>query len=72
MRDWAGTHHVDLGGNVRFLQHDSVEEIENQLQEIISNPEEFDEMKRVASEKGPAVFRYSQIARESIAVGGLA
>ena len=66
VRDWLGTHHVDLGGNVRFLQHDSMEEIENQLKEIISNLGEFNEMKRVASEKGPAVFRYNQIARESI------
>lgn len=28
VKDWPGTHHVDLGGNVAFLENDCVEEIQ--------------------------------------------
>ncbi len=66
VKDWPGTHHVDLGGNVRFLCEDSKEEIEKVLLEVTADPQEYDRMKAAAREKGPKVFRYSVIARESI------
>ena len=66
VKDWPGTHHVDLGGNVQFLKKDSVEEIENVLRELTADPQKYNEMKIVAKEKGPKIFRYSEIARDSI------
>ena len=35
VKDWPGTHHVDMGGNVRFLENDSVEEIEEAINNIV-------------------------------------
>lgn len=66
VKDWEGTHHVDLGGNVRFLKEDSEEEIRGVLKEIVGKPEVYAAMKKAAQEKGPKVFRYSRIAAESI------
>lgn len=69
VKDWEGTHHVDLGGNVRFLTEDSEEEIRDVLEEIVGNPDAYAAMKKTAQEKGPKVFRYSRIAAESIEEG---
>lgn len=52
VKDWQGTHHVDLGGNVRFLEKDSAEEIQNEIERLVDQPEEYRRIKRVALEKG--------------------
>lgn len=66
VKDWEGTHHVDLGGNVRFLKEDSEEEIRDILKGIVGNPNVYAAMRKTAREKGPKIFRYSRIAEESI------
>lgn len=66
VKDWPGTHHVDVGGNVDFLHDDSVEEIEQKLRNLLEHPEQYAQMKRVAMEKGRSEFLYSEIARRSI------
>ena len=66
VKDWPGTHHVDVGGNVDFLHDDSVEEIEKKLQNLLEHPEQYAQMKRVAMEKGRSEFLYSEIAKRSI------
>ncbi len=63
---WDGTTHVDLGGNVRFLTEDSVEEIKNNIEELCDFSEEYKRMKKVAVEEGMKTFAYSDIARRSI------
>jgi hypothetical protein len=63
---WEGTTHVDLGGNVKFLYKDTVEELTKVLNTVINSPEEYNHMKTVAEEKGMKVFSYSQIAKYSI------
>lgn len=65
-KHWPGTHHVDLGGNVRFLTQDSQDEIYEEIIRLIDHPELYDEMKRVAVEKGMAEFSYSDISRRCI------
>lgn len=65
---WTGTTHVDLGGNVKFLYHDTSEEIVKVLTEITERPEEYYKMKSVASEKGRQYFSYKRIACESIEI----
>lgn len=61
-----GTTHVDLGGNVKFLYQDSAEEIQQVLEEIIDNPDQYAQMKSAAQEKGMIVFSYKEIAKRSI------
>lgn len=68
VKDWDGTHHVDLGGNVRFLTKDCVEEIRLEIERLVEHPEEYQKMKKVAMEKGMTVFSYRDIAKRSIQV----
>ena len=65
-KEWAGTKHVDLGGNVRFLKHDSTEEIQGEIKRLLDNPEEYRFMKSVAERDGMKTFSYRNIARQSI------
>lgn len=63
---WEGTTHVDLGGNVKFLYRDSVEEIQGELEKIIYSLDQYEKMRIVAKEKGMKVFSYKEIAMKSI------
>lgn len=64
VKDWAGTHHIDVGGNVKFIENDSVDEIEAKLRKIIEK--DYERMKRVAQKKAMKEFSYMEIARRSI------
>lgn len=66
VKDWPGTHHVDLGGNVYFLEDDSVEEIQNRIEYLLDNPERYREMKRIAMKKGMKTFSYRNIAERAL------
>ena len=66
VKDWPGTHHVDLGGNVIFLNQDNVDEIKNKIEYLIDNPQEYQNMKQVAQEKGMKVFSYKNIAKRAV------
>ena len=66
VKDWPGTHHVDLGGNVAFLKNDCVEEIQEKIEELLDNPDEYKKMKKVAMEKGMKVFSYRNIAERAL------
>ncbi|MBQ7221181.1 MAG: glycosyltransferase family 4 protein [Synergistaceae bacterium] len=65
-KEWEGTKHVDLGGNVRFLKHDSVKEIQSEIQRLLNNPEEYKLMKSVAEREGMKTFSYRNIALQSL------
>lgn len=64
-KEWSGTKHVDLGGNVYFLQDSSKVEIEERLNYIQTHPEEYLKMRMVA-ENGKQAFSYTEIARKAI------
>lgn len=66
VKNWPGTHHVDLGGNVRFLEKDSATEMERVINEIVSNTDTYSKMKKVAQERGLREFSYKDIASRSI------
>lgn len=66
VKDWPGTHHIDVGGNVRFLKRDDEIEIREMLEELVDNPSEYRKMKKVAIEKGLQSFSYKNIAEWSI------
>lgn len=63
---WEGTTHVDVGGNVRFIQHDSEEELTGILRDIIQNEGVYAKMKNVSQSKGKETFSYYEIAKRSI------
>ena len=65
-KDWEGTHHVDLGGNVIFLKEDSKTEIIRALERILSDQHLYHSMKLIAETKGPQTFSYGKIAQKSI------
>lgn len=68
VKDWPGTHHVDIGGNVQFLTEDSAAEIQGKIEKLLANPEGFKTMKLVAEEKGMQVFSYRDIAKRCIEI----
>ena len=63
---WDGTTHVDLGGNVKFLYHDTKEELLEVIGQVLGDNEEYNKMKEVAVAKGMQTFSYSEIAKRSI------
>lgn len=65
-KEWKGTKHVDLGGNVHFLKESSEEEIGQLINELLDDPEKYNEMKLVAESTGKSVFLYKMIARKAI------
>ena len=66
VKDWEGMHHVDVGGNCLFLQDDKVEEIKEKILEVYGNKSFYDNMLKVAEEKGIPTFSYSDIAKRAI------
>ena len=66
VKDWPGTHHVDLGGNVKFLHEDSVDDIFSGIQYLVENPNDYLKMFNVAQEKGKQTFSYYEIARRAL------
>ncbi|WP_281697782.1 glycosyltransferase family 4 protein [Acidaminococcus massiliensis] len=66
VKDWEGTHHVDLGGNVIFLKNDSIDEIKHDIEFILNNKDAYQAMKKVAKAKGMLYFSYKEIAKRSI------
>ena len=65
-KKWDGTTHVDVGGNVRFLEKDSADEIQVAIEELLNQPEKYQQMKRVEVEQGKKTFLYSDIAKRCI------
>jgi len=65
-KKWPGMQHVDVGGNVVFLEEDSREGIEKSLRSLLEDPAAFEKMRRAAQEKAVKVFSYRDIARRSI------
>lgn len=63
---WDGTRHIDLGGNVIFLEKDSVEEIYRIIKSLTEDKDTYQMMKTVAEQEGKKVFSYSDIAKRSI------
>lgn len=66
VKDWPGTHHVDLGGNVIFLSKDSVEEIQEKIELVLENSNIYNTMCDVADKSGMQHFSYKNIAGRSI------
>lgn len=68
VKDWPGTHHIDVGGNVSFLAEDSVSTLNKELYEIFQQNEKYQDMKSMANRVGQQMFLYSRIAKKSISL----
>ena len=62
---WEGTTHVDLGGNCKFIMHDTVEDIVRSIIDA-TEPDEYKNMTSVAQDKGSKIFSYRSISRKCI------
>lgn len=65
-RSWPGTHHVDVGGNVVFLETDSIDEIYDNVLNLVKNPILFEKMKNNAISEASRIFSYKTIAKKGI------
>lgn len=67
VKDWEGTHHIDIGGNVIYLKHDSTDEIEEVLRSLVEpDSKRYEDLKRCAESEKKKQFLYSIIAKKSI------
>lgn len=66
VKHWAGTTHVDLGGNVVFLYKDSEEEIFEKVSELLKDKKLLNQMRKVAESKGKDYFSYLNIAKRCL------
>lgn len=64
-KKWNGTTHVDVGGNLIFLEEDSTDEIYDAIMTTLDS-DKYQRMKSIAEEKGKSAFLYSKIAERSI------
>lgn len=70
VKDWPGMHHVDLGGNVRFLTRDSAAEMQREIERLSEDTSAYRAMKSVAESRGMQTFSYREIAKRSIRLSG--
>lgn len=66
VKKWAGTTHVDAGGNVLFLTQDSEREMREGLLRLLDEPGAYEHMLRAAQGPGMKRFSYRDIALRSI------
>jgi hypothetical protein len=64
---WEGTTHVDLGGNCEFLHTDTVQEIQEKIEDCLFESKKLEKMRRVSEEMGMNIFSYKKIAERSLA-----
>ena len=53
-------------GNVLFLSKDSVDEIQEKIECLITNPDKVTEMTKIAERKGMQFFSYADISKRAI------
>ena len=66
VKDWPGTHHIDIGGNVIYLTKDTVEEIKGRIEFLYNNRDIYNNMANIAGQKGMVYFSYAEISRRAI------
>ena len=62
------TNHIDLGGNVEYIDDDSLETLNHVLKKIIYNKNTYDNMKKNANKQEKNKFLYSEIAKKSLEI----
>lgn len=65
-KKWPGMDHLNIGGNIIFLENDSKNEIIEKLKPILSDKLKLNEMTKAANNKEYEDFLYSNIAKKSL------
>ena len=65
-KDWAGMHHVDVGGNARFIKGTDITELISVISDLSNLNDTYTKMKNIAQTKAIKVFSYKEIAKLSI------
>ena len=65
-RKLSDVNHVDLGGNAIFLSDVSSESLKTEIQDLFTNTEKYNHMKKIAENQGYNNFSYLEIAKKSI------
>ncbi len=65
-KKWDGVQHVDVGGNALFLDEVTVESLKSIINRIYNDKLLYNNMKKVAVEKGIPYFSYYEIAKRAI------
>jgi len=65
-KSWHGMRHIDVGGNICFLEDVSVGSIKQAILDIYHGEEQYQKMRTVAENNGMDVFSYRNIAKMSI------
>jgi glycosyltransferase involved in cell wall biosynthesis len=65
-KKWPGMDHLNIGGNIIFLENDSKNEIIEKLKPILSDKLKLNEMTKAANNKQYEDFLYSNIAKKSL------
>lgn len=66
VNEWEGMHHIDIGGNCKFLKGDDVDELKYNVENIYRDKVLYQNMLSVAKEKGVSMFSYRNIAKRAI------
>lgn len=66
VNDWPGMHHIDIGGNCKFVNGSDKNELINTISHIIDVPNEYNNMVKAANTKRREEFLYSIIAKRAI------
>ena len=67
---WPGVHHLDLGGNIKFIHDASPPALDALLRELWQDEAALIRtMTGMAAEKGPRTFSFSVIAAQAIRIG---
>lgn len=66
VKDWIGMHHVDLGGNCKYVKGSDVVELKDTISSLVYNKKEYQSMLQVAQSDLRKQFLYSRIAKKSI------
>ncbi len=66
VKRWQGTSHVDIGGNIIYLDKDSKDEIKEKLEFLINDLTAYSKLDRVAKSSKRNQFLYSEIAKKAI------
>lgn len=67
VRRIEGADHVNLGGNVGFIEHPTAEEMEKSIMELLDkNGQKYNKMLKCAKELGKETFSYRNIAMKSV------
>lgn len=68
VKRWEGTTHIDVGGNVQFIEEDSVTDISDKLMLIYNNKTLYNQMRDVAENDAKNMFSYENIAKISVVI----